>query len=410
MDSEIGLEKMLGNGSFCGAWTIGHIHLETGHQARSLPHQDKRRRLKEQINQATKKKSSRSKLRCIVKKPRTDFIANINNGSRMLKDLKNELKILYRVGTGEHPNIIQLHGIGTPSGTGNDASHTSDSENSNSNTYSTDEEDQQSGLTFLPSFLILSRIRYTMFDMISQWRDQRGLGVHQALSLDQDNTRQLWKERLTVLAQVADGLAFLHSKRIIIRDLKPDNVGMDYHGVVKIFDFGLAVHIDKKNYDVSKLYHLTGKTGTLGYMSPEVFLRKKYGFGADVYSLAIVIHQVLSLKQSFTNMSSTSYGQRVCEKGLRPSLEAGWPTKVRELLQSMWAGDPKQRLTAAAASQTLSQILQGPAQDLYPTALFSTTRWFPGSGGSKQQQQKESTFKNSDEEETCVVVTPDTKE
>jgi serine/threonine protein kinase len=244
--------------------------------------------------------------------------------------------------------------------------------------------------------------------MISQWRDQRGLGVYQALSLDQDNTRQLWKERMNVVLQVADGLAFLHSKRIIIRDLKPDNCGIDYQGVVKIFDFGLAVPIEKKRHDTAKLYQLTGKTGTLSYMAPENFQRKRYGYGVDVYSLAILIHEVLSLKHSFGNMSSKTYGQRICERAVRPNLDAGWPVKLRELLPKMWVGDPKQRLTAAEAFQSLSEIVQGPDQDLYPTALFSPTRWFPGMNKQEDSTSKISVEDNDEEqqEEEAVVANP----
>jgi serine/threonine protein kinase len=56
---------------------------------------------------------------------------------------------------------------------------------------------------------------------------------------------------------------------IIYRDLKPDNVGFDVRGDVKIFDFGLAKEIDPRQMDAEGTYKLTADTGSLRYMAPE---------------------------------------------------------------------------------------------------------------------------------------------
>lgn len=254
--SEIHLDRMLGQGSFCAAWTIQQVHLCDDERSKTLPNQENRRSLADQLNEARKSHGKAPLLRCVVKKPRNDFYANVHNGDQSLTDLRYELKLLHRVGMGQHPNIIQLHGIGA-----------SLIENDK-------EKPQQPGVTFKLSFLILSRIRYTIEELMVKWRDQRGPGVKQALAIDQNTTHQVWKERMSVLAQVADALRYLHSNRIILRDLKPENVGQDYHGVVKVYDLGLATQIEKENHGIDKLFRLTGNTGTLRYMSPEIGNRK----------------------------------------------------------------------------------------------------------------------------------------
>lgn len=56
---------------------------------------------------------------------------------------------------------------------------------------------------------------------------------------------------------------------VIYRDLKPDNIGFDVRGDVKIFDLGLAKEIDPKTKLEDGTYNLTADTGSLRYMAPE---------------------------------------------------------------------------------------------------------------------------------------------
>jgi serine/threonine protein kinase len=67
-------------------------------------------------------------------------------------------------------------------------------------------------------------------------------------------------------------------------DLKPQNIGFDADKTLKLFDFGLAACVQKKR-TASDTYDMTGYTGTLVYMAPEVVLRKRYNEKVDVFSL-----------------------------------------------------------------------------------------------------------------------------
>ena len=82
---------------------------------------------------------------------------------------------------------------------------------------------------------------------------------------------------------------------ILYRDLKPDNLGMDKEGSIKIFDFGMATELFFKSCDRfgPDEYNATAYTGTLRYMSPENLFGKPYGLPSDIYSFALVLYEVV---------------------------------------------------------------------------------------------------------------------
>ena len=301
--------------------------------------------------------------RCVVKRLRTDIYAHFDDMSRAAEDLKAELDLLLQVGTGEHQNIIELYAIGI-SEPERDYDHDDNDENVDG-----DGKKEDQGISFQPTFLILSRIRSTLEQLLVRWRDQRGLGVMKALSLDKAGTRKLWLERMILLSRLADAIQYLHSKRIIFRDIKPENVGTDDNGVVKLFDFGLAKQIkpqDEQDAPKPDCYRLTGNTGTPRYMPPEVAANKPYGFPVDVYSLAILMHQVLSLKSPFAQVPLGEFATQVYGNHLRPPLDNAWPVRLRETMDQMWQTKPEDRPTAETVSTTLSDMLRGSDVELFP--------------------------------------------
>ena len=123
-----------------------------------------------------------------------------------------------------------------------------------------------------------------------------------SLGIRPEQAKQRWLKKFTLLEtfKLAHGLAealnYLHNDwssavHIIHRDLKPDNIGFSADGVLKLFDFGLSVSV-RAQRERTEQYRLTGNTGTLRYMAPEVVLGRSYHQTVDTYSFGILIWQV----------------------------------------------------------------------------------------------------------------------
>ncbi len=100
--------------------------------------------------------------------------------------------------------------------------------------------------------------------------------------------------------QFAKGLSYAHSKGVIHRDLKPTNILLDESGNAYLADFGLAKFIDSQS-NVTKTGNIVG---TPAYMSPEQLRGEPIDYRSDVYSLGIVLYQMLTGQQPFSRETS----------------------------------------------------------------------------------------------------------
>ena len=139
---------------------------------------------------------------------------------------------------------------------------------------------------------------------------------------------------------------FCSTDRILYRDLKPENVGVNLRGEYLIFDFGLAKELKRKDLvEPPDGFALTGLTGTRRYLAPEVCLCKNYGFSADVYSFSILFWETIALKIPFRSMTREIHFDEVVVKGKRPeSLRNNvLPKQLQRTMEDGWSCDPLQR-------------------------------------------------------------------
>jgi len=106
------------------------------------------------------------------------------------------------------------------------------------------------------------------------------------------------REALAIIAQAADGLSYAHSMGVIHRDIKPSNLMIAENGVLKIMDFGIA-----RVRGSQRLTRSGSIVGTLAYMAPEQLRGEEGDEHSDLYSLAIVLYEMLSGAPPFSATS-----------------------------------------------------------------------------------------------------------
>ena len=145
-----------------------------------------------------------------------------------------------------------------------------------------------------------------------------------------------------IIYQTALGLATAHDKGVIHRDIKPGNLMVSSRGSIKIADFGIAL----SNQDMSKKLTSTGEfVGTPGYLSPEVCLGHQVDQRSDIFSLGIVLFEMLAGRMPFTDESPLGLMLEVVRAEIPDvrQLNGEVDEKIAWILSKMIAKEPADR-------------------------------------------------------------------
>ncbi|GAA0185627.1 non-receptor serine/threonine protein kinase [Lithospermum erythrorhizon] len=136
---------------------------------------------------------------------------------------------------------------------------------------------------------------------------------------------------------LARGLSYLHSEKIVHRDVKTENMLLDKSRTLKIADFGVA------RVEASNPNDMTGETGTLGYMAPEVLNGNPYNRKCDVYSFGICLWEIYCCDMPYPDLSFSEVTSAVVRQNLRPEIPRCCPSSLAGVMKRCWDANPDKR-------------------------------------------------------------------
>lgn len=145
------------------------------------------------------------------------------------------------------------------------------------------------------------------------------------------------QKKLINIYGIASAMSYLHSQRIIHRDLKSGNILEDDHFYPRIADFGLSKNLDTSNTSSS------GVKGTPSYIPPEVWEGNDWTEAGDVYSFSIVSYEILTGKNPFENCDDYRILYCITIDKIRPKFDESVPKCYQNLVEQCWSQNPADR-------------------------------------------------------------------
>jgi serine/threonine protein kinase len=184
------------------------------------------------------------------------------------------------------------------------------------------------------------------------------------------------KELLSIVAQVAEALAAAHQSGVVHRDIKPDNVMVRPDGYAKVLDFGLVklMEITSGRIDTANT-EIGVAMGTLSYMSPEQAAGEPVDHRTDIWSLGVVLYELVTRVKPFTDESRQATinailsSEPVAASELNPNL----PSELDQVLNKALEKDRELRYqTASDFRADIRRVLR--TIDSSPSSASGQTR------------------------------------
>jgi Tol biopolymer transport system component len=185
------------------------------------------------------------------------------------------------------------------------------------------------------------------------------------------------KEVLAIATQIAKALSAAHTAGIIHRDIKPENVMVRPDGLVKVLDFGLAKLTERELQVGSSVTASTVSLqtdvgvlmGTASYLSPEQVRHEKVDHRTDIFSLGVVLYEMLANERPFRGDNITQLFAAITNSDPKPISTRQCPASLSRLIALALAKEP-------AARYQNAEDLYADLEHVAPgKATFYWTRW-----------------------------------
>ena len=196
------------------------------------------------------------------------------------------------------------------------------------------------------------------------------------------------RARLDLVLQIAAAVGHAHTRLVVHRDLKPSNILVTASGEVHLLDFGIAKLLqDEDGGEATELTRIAGRALTPDYASPEQIRGEPIGTPSDVYSLGVVIYELVAGARPYSLKAAGTSGLAeaiAAAEALPASRAATDPPLKRQLagdldaiLNKALKKDPAQRYAAVAAlADDLERHLRGePVKARPDSRWYRTERW-----------------------------------
>ncbi|HHY20546.1 MAG TPA: Stk1 family PASTA domain-containing Ser/Thr kinase, partial [Bacilli bacterium] len=155
-------------------------------------------------------------------------------------------------------------------------------------------------------------------------------------------------EAVDIMSQIVSAIAHAHANHIVHRDLKPQNILINQNGEVKVADFGIARAISS-----ATITHTNSVIGSVHYLSPEQARGGLVNFKSDIYSLGIVLYEMLTGKLPFFGDTAVSIAIKHLQADIPSVREINplIPQSLENIITKATAKDPYYRYESAIAME-----------------------------------------------------------
>ena len=191
-----------------------------------------------------------------------------------------------------------------------------------------------------------------------------------------------WKEAVYYTKQILSALEHAHSKNIIHRDMKPQNVMLTKDGIIKVTDFGIA------KIPTSESITMTDKAiGTVNYISPEQASGKPVGFYSDIYSVGVMLYEMTSGTLPFTAESPVAVAMMQINDTPKPvrELNPNIPCGLEQIILKSMEKDPVCRFSSCKTMAKALEVIFANPETIFtdhshdePKKRFGITKFFDG--------------------------------